>query len=78
MATLQTLTEVFRDVFEDDSIELHPQTTANDVEGWDSLSHTIMISAVELKFGVKFSTREVMRLKNVGELVQLIDSKRAG
>jgi len=78
MATLQTLTEVFRDVFEDDSIELRPQTTANDVEGWDSLSHTIMISAVELKFGVKFSTREVMRLKNVGELVQLIDSKRAG
>ncbi len=75
---MESLTEVFHDVFENDAIVLTPETTANEVDGWDSLSHTILISAVELKFQVKFSTREVLRLKNVGDLVQLIDSKRAG
>jgi acyl carrier protein len=75
MTTLQTLTEVFHEIFENDAITLTPQTTANDVEGWDSLSHSILISAVELKFKIKFSTREILRLKNVGELMQLIDSK---
>ncbi len=59
-----------------DSIVITPQTTANDVEEWDSLSHSILISAVEIKFQIKFSTREVLRLRNVGELVQLIDSRR--
>ncbi len=78
MTTMQSLTEVFQDVFENDGIVLTPETTANEVEGWDSLSHAILISAVELKFLVKFSTREVLRLKNVGDLVQLIDSKRTG
>ncbi len=78
MSTMESLTEVFHDVFENDAIVLTPETTANEVDGWDSLSHTILISAVELKFQVKFSTREVLRLKNVGDLVQLIDSKRAG
>ncbi len=78
MTTMESLTEVFHDVFENPEIVLTPETTANDVEGWDSLSHAILISAVELKFQVKFSTREVLRLKNVGDLAQLIDSKRAG
>jgi acyl carrier protein len=74
MSTIQSLTEVFHEVFENDAIVLTPETTANDVEGWDSLSHSILISAVELKYNVKFSTREVLRLKNVGDLVNLIDS----
>ncbi len=78
MSTMDSLTEVFHDVFENEDIVLTPQTTANEVDGWDSLSHAILISAVELKFQIKFSTREVLRLKNVGDLVQLIDSKRAG
>ncbi len=77
MSTMESLTEVFHDVFENEDIVLTPETTANEVDGWDSLSHAILISAVELKFQVKFSTREVLRLKNVGDLVQLIDSKRA-
>lgn len=77
MPTLQALTEVFREIFENDTISLSPTTTANDVEGWDSLSHSILISAVELRFNIKFSMREILRLKNVGELVQLIDSKLA-
>ncbi len=78
MSTMESLTEVFHDVFENDTIVLTPETTANEVDGWDSLSHAILISAVELKFQVKFSTREVLRLKNVGDLVNLIDSKRTG
>jgi acyl carrier protein len=78
MTTLQSLTEVFREVFENNEIVLAPEMTANDVDGWDSLSHSILISAVELKYKIKFSTREILRLKNVGDLVQLVDAKLAG
>jgi acyl carrier protein len=78
MATLQTLTEVFREVFENDEIVLAPEMTANEVDGWDSLSHSILMAAVELKFNIKFSTREILRLKNVGDLTRLVDAKLAG
>jgi acyl carrier protein len=78
MPTLQILTEVFHDVFENDKIVLAPEMTANDVEGWDSLSHSILIAAVELQFNIKFSTRDILRLKNVGDLIRLVDSKLAG
>ncbi len=66
------LTAVFRDVFSDDGIELKETTTAGDIEDWDSLSHVNLIVAVEKAFKVKFTTREVQGLKNVGELVALI------
>lgn len=78
MPTLQILTEVFREVFENDEIVLTPEMTANDVDGWDSLSHSILIAAVELKFNIKFSTRDILRLKNVGDLAQLVNTKLAG
>lgn len=68
------LTEIFRDVFDDKTLEINPQTTAADVEHWDSLSHVSMIVAVEKAFGVRFTTGQVQALKNVGDLLALIGS----
>lgn len=69
------LAEVFRDVFDEDSIELTPQLTAKDVDGWDSLAHIRLILTVEKAFKVKFSTSEIGKLENVGELVKLIKAR---
>ena len=69
------LTAVFHDVFDDDELTLGPQMTASDVDGWDSLAHVRLILSVEKAFQVKFSASEIGRLKNVGELAQLIQTK---
>lgn len=69
------LNGIFADVFDDDSIALTPETTAEDVDGWDSLNHIRLIVSVERAFNIKFSTPEIGKLKNVGELVGLIASK---
>ncbi len=70
-----TLTEVFHEVFDDDSIVVTPELTARDVPEWDSLSHIRLVVTVEKKFSLKFSAAEVGRLKNVGEFMSLIRSK---
>ena len=69
------LTETFREILEDDEIELTPETTAKDVEDWDSLSHIQLLVAVEQAFGVRFNTGEVAGLENVGEMVRLLVAK---
>jgi len=67
------LTEIFRDVFDDDDIEIKPETTAEDIYEWDSLSNIQLLVAIEKAFdGVKFNTGEVANLKNVGEMVAAI------
>jgi acyl carrier protein len=71
----QQLNGIFGDVFDDDSVVLEAETTADDVDGWDSLSHIRLVLTVEKAFNVKFSAAEVGKLKNVGELVGLIRSK---
>lgn len=71
------LTEIFHDVFDDDSIQVTPELTADDIDEWDSLTHIRLVLAVEKKFALKFSAAEVGRLKNVGEFVSLIQSKAA-
>ena len=75
MNIMDTLTEVFRCVFEDNSIDLKPEMTANDVEGWDSLSHVVLILAIENRFKIKFNNKELLTLKNVGDLLHSIESK---
>ena len=75
---LAKLTAVFRDVFEDDEIEITPQTTAQDILDWDSLRHVTLMLSTEKVFGVRFSSAEVANLKNVGELMDLIGRKTAG
>jgi acyl carrier protein len=72
---LERLTEVFRSMFDDPSIQLAATTTADDVDGWDSLMHINLIVAIEKEFRVKFATAEVTLLKNVGDLVELIHRK---
>jgi len=69
------LTQVFQDVFDEDSIELSAQTTAKDVDGWDSLTHIRLMLTVEKTFKVKFSTSEIGKLENVGALVALIKAR---
>lgn len=69
------LTSVFRDVLDEDDLVLTPETTAEDVDGWDSLSHIRLVLAVSKSFGVKFSASEIGGLKNVGEFVELIQKK---
>lgn len=71
--TLDRLNEVFRDVFDNEELNVGPATTAKDVEGWDSLMHVTLIVNVEKAFGVRFTSSEVAGLKNVGELMQLIE-----
>jgi acyl carrier protein len=71
----QQLTSVFRDVFDDSSLVLRPDLTADDVENWDSLNHIDMITAVEHEFGIRFTTAEVSSMENVGDLMTLIQNK---
>ncbi|MGH7818537.1 MAG: acyl carrier protein [Candidatus Binatia bacterium] len=71
-AIWQTLTDVFRDTLGDDTIRLRPETTAQDVDGWDSVTHIQLLVAVERAFGIRFNTGEVAGLANVGALVRLI------
>lgn len=71
---LEKLTPLFRDIFFDDSIILNTRTTAADVARWDSLSHIDMIMLVEQNFHFRFPTREITRMKNVGDLVRLIQA----
>jgi len=65
------LSAVFADVF-DRTVPLSDATTAADVEGWDSLTHITLIGAVEDEFDVKFPMKDVVHMKNVGEMVDLI------
>ena len=69
------LTELFRDVFDEDSIRVIPELSAKNVEGWDSITHIRLILTVEKTFKIKFSTSEIGKLGNVGDLVALIKTR---
>ena len=69
----EKLTEIFQDVFDDDTIELDEDTTAADVPEWDSLTHIVLLSAVEDEFEIRFDMKAVQKLANVGEMVSLIE-----
>ncbi len=69
------LTDVFRDVFDDNQIDLSDETSAKDIAGWDSLATINLAIEAERVFGVKFLTTELSRLKNVGEFVSVITQK---
>ena len=69
------LKKIFEDVFDDDSIQLTAALSAKDVDGWDSLTHIRLILTVEKAFKIKFSTSEIGKLENVGDLVSLIEAR---
>ncbi len=69
------LNEIFRDVFDDEDIEVTREMTADDVEDWDSLEHITLIGAVERKFKIRFTMKEVSSMKNVGEMIDIISER---
>ena len=71
----ERLNQVFRRVFKDDSITISRETTARDIEGWDSLTHLDLITETETEFGIEITGFEVMNLKNVGDLIDLLATK---
>ena len=75
MIALEELTPIFRQVFDDASIVITRNTTADDIDDWDSLTHMNLVMAVELQFKVKFALGELQTLKNVGDMLDLINKK---
>ena len=73
MSITETLNQVFSMVFDDDTIQIRSDMTANDVDGWDSLSHIILITTVESKFDIRFTQKELLRQRNVGDMVADIE-----
>jgi acyl carrier protein len=74
MPTLAELSEVFQQVFDDDELVVTRDTTAADVEGWDSLTHVSLLLALEKRFAIRFKSGQVAALKSVGELADLIET----
>lgn len=72
---VEKLTIVFRNVFNENSIIIHESLTANDVDNWDSLTHMILITEIETSFDIKFKLKELNKMKNVGDLVEIITNK---
>lgn len=75
MNTKEILNGVFQLVFEDETIQITDEMTADDIDGWDSLSHVNLIVAVETQFNIRFSQKELLTFKNVGDLRRTIESK---
>jgi len=67
------INEIFRDVFNDDSIVLTDSTTAEDIEDWDSLTHITLINEIEETFSYNFSMKEVVGMKDVGEMLDILE-----
>lgn len=72
---LEILNGIFRKVLKREEITLTEDTTAHDVEGWDSLTNMMLLTEIEKKFSVRFSFREIVKLKNVGDLCHTIKNK---
>ena len=71
----ERLNKVFRDVFDDDDITVTETSTSADIDDWDSLEHINLVAAVEQEFGMKFTMGQVVTMKNVGEMVDIILQK---
>jgi acyl carrier protein len=75
MELCDTLNQIFREVFDDSDISISPDMTANDIDGWDSLSHVNLIVAIETGFNIRFSQKDLLTFKNVGDLLSCIHNK---
>jgi acyl carrier protein len=72
LRVMTELTEILRDVLEDAELDVQPETSAATVPAWDSMKHILIIMAVQERFGIQLSTREVDRLRNVGDLAAAV------
>jgi acyl carrier protein len=77
MELMEELNQIFCLVFDDDDIRISPEMTANDIDGWDSLSHVNLITTVEARFSIRFSQKELLTQKNIGDLIRDIKLKRS-
>lgn len=71
---LEKVNDIFHEVFDDDSLEIVEETTADDVEDWDSLMHITLISEIEAEFGFKFQMKDVVGMADVGEMLDIIEA----
>jgi acyl carrier protein len=69
------LTLIFRKIFNNSSLVIHDRLTANDIKGWDSLSHMLLISEIEKTFSVKFKLKDLNQMRSVGDIIEMIGSK---
>jgi len=72
---IDQVTEIFRDILEGEELKLNDETTAGDVEGWDSLTHIQLVVALEKKFKIRFNSKEIQSWENVGEMINSIQQK---
>ena len=72
---MEKVNEIFRDVFDDESLVITDSTNSDDIEDWDSLEHISLIISMEKEFNMKFDIKEVNKLENVGQMVDMIRDK---
>jgi acyl carrier protein len=77
MKCQEALQDVFRQVFGNAKLAIQPDMSPNDIDGWDSMAHVNLIAAVELRFKIKFDTKELRKIRTVGDLGTLVDAKTA-
>lgn len=75
MEIMNKMQEIFRDVFDDESLVITEATNAEDIDEWDSLTHITILQSVQDEFGVEFSITEIDNMKNVGDMIKAIKQK---
>lgn len=75
LEVLDQVQEIFRDILDEEELVLENETTAEDVEGWDSLTHIQLVVAIEKHFKFKFTSKEILSWKNVGEMIDSVETK---
>ena len=75
MEIIEELQEIFREIFDEDELVISRDTTAEDIEDWDSLTHMQLIVEIEKKYGIKFTAAEIKKAANVGEFIDIIKEK---
>jgi len=73
---LQEITEIFREVFDDDELEIFENTSAEDIEEWDSLENINLMLSIEKLYGIKFTIQDMSSMNNVGDMITMINEKR--
>ena len=73
--TIIKLQDIFRDLFDEDDLELTNETSANDIDDWDSITHIQLLVLIEKELNVKFTSAEIHNFKNVGDIVECIEKK---
>jgi len=71
----ERIENIFREILDDEDIVLFDTTVADDIDGWDSLTHVQLVVAIEKELGIRFTSREILSWKNVGQMVDTIQNK---